>query len=323
MKFGIIGPGTIANSFAQSMELCEGVELYAVASRDMQRAKEFAEKYGATVAYDSYEALIADENVEAVYIATPHNSHVKYTDMCLENNKAVICEKPYALSYEEAVNTAALSKKNNVLFMEGMWSRFHPAYAVVKKWIADGKIGDMKLIDLSFAGCSEVDPDSRIFNKELGGGALFDLGVYCIEYSMGIADCTNAKVTGVATIGSTGVDEVDSISMLFDYSVVAHMTCGVRVSTKDNCTIYGTEGRIEIYRFWNTHKVNLYNSNNEIIDTFEDEEVPGIPKCFSAEIEAFRDTYNSGAYENDVMPHADTIACAKYFDLLRENWGLK
>ncbi len=322
MKIGIIGPGSIARSFAQSVNLTHGVELYAVASRDIKRAEEFAAEYGANLAYGSYEDLIADKNIDAVYIATPHNLHAKYTELCLENDIAVLCEKPYTLTHEQAAKTVALSKKKNVLFMEGMWSRFHPAYAKTKEWIARGAIGDVRLIESSFSFYSDTNPESRLYNKELGGGALFDVGVYGIEYSMGIADCEKAKVTGVATIGSTGVDEMASISMLFDNSIIAHTTCGLKATTEDDCHIYGTKGKIVIYRFWNSHKVHLYDAKRELIESFEDKPIEGLEKSFIAEIEAFRDSFNRGECENSIMPHSHTVACARYFDLLRAQWGI-
>ncbi len=141
VKYGIIGLGTIANKFADAVKKANDVELYAVAARDQSRADVFAKKYKAKKSYDSYASVINDPDVDIIYIGVTHNFHYDLVKQCLENHKAVLCEKPFVLTKKEAVELTALAQKNNTLLMEAMWTRCLPAYRKAQEWVREGRIG--------------------------------------------------------------------------------------------------------------------------------------------------------------------------------------
>ena len=186
VRFGIIGLGAIAARFASVLNTVEGVELVSVASRDKEKAEAFANKFGAKKSYNTYDDLVKDNEVDVVYVALTHNFHFDAIKLCLNNKKAVMCEKPLAINKKDADELVALSKKLNVLLMEAMWTRFIPAFKKAKEWVKSGRIGDVKLVNASFCFNVPFDPENRLYNPKLAGGSLFDAGVYPIEFTTGI-----------------------------------------------------------------------------------------------------------------------------------------
>jgi len=178
IRWGILGLGKIANSFATDMQKVEGSEVYAVASRTQEKADEFGAKYEAQVCYNSYEQLAADPNVDAVYIATPHVRHYEDTLLCLSHGKAVLCEKPFAMNSRQVDEMIATAIKHKVLLMEALWTRFMPHFKFVKEELASGKYGAVKTLTADFCFDAAFNPDGRLYNKELGGGSLLDIGIY-------------------------------------------------------------------------------------------------------------------------------------------------
>ncbi len=205
IKWGIIGLGNIANQFATDLVLIENASLVAVASRDTDKANEFAKKYNAEKAYDSYDALFQDEQVDIVYIATPHDSHAELSIKALENGKHVLCEKPIALSYADAEKMIEASRKHNKFFMEAFWTRFIPSVQEVLYKINNGVIGDLKYINADFAFFVKELEGNRMTDKKLGGGALFDVGVYPLFLSY-ILLGKPKEIIAKSTYHKSGVD---------------------------------------------------------------------------------------------------------------------
>ena len=221
VRYGIIGLGNISNKFADAVNREKDIELVAVAARDQARADAFAKKYKAQKAYGSYAEIIADPDVDIIYIGVTHNFHYDVVKECLNKHKAVICEKPLVLTKKEAEELAALAEKNNTLLMEAMWTRCMPAYRKAQEWIRAGKIGQVKLVSANFCFLGTYDPESRWYNPKLAGGSLFDLGVYPIEFSTGMVGENPASVSGVAKIAPTGVDESAAVGMSFPGGAIA------------------------------------------------------------------------------------------------------
>src|SRR5690606_6238892 len=180
IRWGIIGLGHIANKFATDLLTIKDAELYAVASRKEESANKFASKYGAKKAYGTYEELANDPNIDAVYIATPHTFHRKNTLMCLEKGIAVLCEKPFAMNINEVEEMIAKSLEKDVLLMEAMWTYFLPHYQYVLEFLKRKELGEIIKIEADFGGKPTYDVTHRLFNKELGGGSLLDIGIYPI-----------------------------------------------------------------------------------------------------------------------------------------------
>lgn len=316
IRFGIIGLGAIANRFAAVLTTVEGTLLQAVASRDMMRSEEFALKFGAKKAYDDYEALIHDQEIDIIYIALTHNFHFDVIKKCLNNKKAVLCEKPLVIKGEDAIKLAELSKKNNVLLMEAMWTRCIPTFQKAKEWVANGTIGKVSLIDASFSFNIPFMPEHRLFNPDLAGGSLFDAGVYPIEFALGILDEAPDQVKGVASLCPTGVDDFVSISLGFASGAIASLSCGFKANTSRHATIYGTGGHVVVYDFLGSKKCERYNEKNELEEVFEIEFEDG----FIYQIQHVCALYKANKIESDLIELKDTIACADIFDRLIEQF---
>lgn len=248
IKWGIIGLGNIANQFANDLMLLEDAELTAVASRDLAKANDFAQKFNCTKAYDSYEALFADEEVEIIYIATPHNSHTTLSIKALENGKHVLCEKPMALSYSDAIQMIEASKKNNRFFMEAFWTRFNPSVKEVLQQVRNGVIGDIKYINADFAFRGSETENQRLFDKNLGGGALFDIGVYPLFLSYILLGKPN-EIVAKAIMHKNDIDL--QTSMILQYESAQSILHASIVSNSDmKAVIAGSKGRIELNSPW-------------------------------------------------------------------------
>ena len=175
IRWGILGPGSIANQFAKGLQAAPDGQLVAVGSRDLQRAEAFAEQYDAPNRHGSYEELVADPEVDAIYVATPHPFHKENSILCLEAGKAVLCEKPFTVNAAEAAEIVAVARAKKVFLMEAMWSRYLPIIVQVRKWLDEGAIGEPLQVNADFGFRAGVNPEGRLFSPALAGGALLDV----------------------------------------------------------------------------------------------------------------------------------------------------
>lgn len=318
VKFGIVGPGSIAGKFAEAIQQVDNTVLVAVASNNLERATLFAEKYHAPKAYDSYEALAQDNEVEIVYVANTHNMHFESVKLFLQHNKTVICEKPLVTNQEDAEALIELAKNKNVLLMEAMWTRCLPAFIQAKEWVKAGKIGNVKLIDASFCIHIPFDPKHRLYDPMLAGGSIYDQGIYPLHFAIGIMGKLPTQVQGVASICETGVDDLASMTMKFDCGSLASLKCGQSVETNRDGLIYGTEGHINVRTFLASRRVELYNANNELVEVYEDP----IENGFVYQVKHITDLHLADKKESPIIPFRDTLACARIIDDLRSSWGL-
>ena len=203
IRWGIVGTGRIANTFAQALKGCPDAQLYAAASRSSHKAADFAEKYGFEKSYGSYAALAEDKNVDIVYIATPMASHYDNCILCMENGRNVLCEKSVSLNSSQLEQMLECARKNKVFFMEAMWTAFNPTIAQIKKEIAAGSIGQSKNIDSRFCNRNPYDANDRNYAPELAGGALLDLGIYNIYFAMMIAGFSPVASTSSIAISNS------------------------------------------------------------------------------------------------------------------------
>ena len=214
-KWGILAPGKMAAKFTRGLKLLENVELYAVGSRDIQRSKQFAEEHSFKKYYGSYEELVADPDLDIVYIASPHSHHYEHTMLCLKNKKAVLCEKAFALTSTEVDGMIAEASAQKAFLMEALWPPFQPIYVQTKEILQSGDFGKLLHLDARFSFQAPYNPLDRKFNLELGGGSLLDIGIYPVIdtlYFMGVPDEVIAK----AAFTETGSE--DSISIIFGYA---------------------------------------------------------------------------------------------------------
>lgn len=310
VRFGIMGLGGIAHRFAKALKMAQGTALVAAASSDEARATQFAAEYGVAKAYGSYEALAKDPAVDVVYIAQTHDRHYELIQLCIAHKKGVLCEKPMVLTEQQARTITALAKENNVLLMEAMWSRFIPAFQKAREWVSGGKIGAVRLLQASFCFNAPYDPNHRLYNAATAGGSLYDTGVYSIEFATGILGENPIEVKAVGTRCENGVDDFVAMSMKFKSGALASLSCGFRSTTGRDGYIYGEEGSVVLHNFHVCKKVELYDKNQQLLETFECEFEDG----FLYEIQHFAELYRTGKIESDIIPHRDNIATTQIFE---------
>ncbi len=310
VKFGIIGLGGIAHRFAKVIKTMEDVELIAVASSDENRARAFAGEYGVGKYYQDYVSLVDDSNVDVVYIAQTHDRHYELIKLCIEHGKGVLCEKPMVLSEQQAIEVSELSKRKKVLLMEAMWSRFIPTFQKAREWVLAGEIGAVGMVQASFSFHFPYDPTHRLYNTETAGGSLYDAGVYPIEFTTGILDEQPSEVKATATFSENGVDDSVAMIMKFNSGAQATLSCGFRAQTCGDAYVNGDNGYIVVYNFLGSPKVERYNSDRQLCETYEAQFEDG----FYYEIQHFAELFKAGKIESEIVPHKDNIATARIFE---------
>lgn len=319
VKWGMIGAGQIASKFATALNSLDHTELAAIASRDPVKASEFATRFHIKKAYGSYEELIVDPEIDVIYIGTPHTEHKAHARLCIEAGKAVLCEKPFTLNYPEAKELVDLAKSNGVFLMEAMWTKFLPTTRIVKQWISNKVIGDIKYMNISFGFRTEFDPCSRLYDPALGGGALLDVGVYPISYAIHLMERLPDKIVSSAYLGQSSVDELNVITLMYKEGMIASLSSAINAPTGNDAIIIGEKGRIVIPNFWTAESAEVYDSNGKLVDSFFH---PFTSNGYVYEAEEVNRCIQEGKKQSDVIPLNDTLEIMKILDSLRADWGL-
>ena len=318
-KWGILGPGNISHKFAKGLEVLDNAELYAVVSRSTEKAENFGEKYHIKKRYSNYKDFCNDKDIDIVYIATPHPMHKKFCIMCMEAGKSVLCEKPIAINEKELIEMIDCAKKNNVFFMEAMWTRFLPSIVKVRELLTSNKIGTIKRVTADFA-FNAIAKEGRLYELELGGGALLDVGVYVLSLATMILGSKPQKINSISYIGETGVDERTNIIMEYENGISAELFCGISINTIDDAYLYGEKGYIRIPSFWHSERiiVKMFDENEEqIID------LPILSTGYNYEAEEVMKCMDNCLSESKIMSLNESLEVMKIMDVLRKQWGLK
>jgi predicted dehydrogenase len=312
IKWGIVGLGNIASQFASDLLLIENAELTAVASRDFTKAEEFGGKFNALRMYNSYDLLFEDSEVEIVYIATPHNSHAELSIKALEKGKHVLCEKPMALSYQDAQKMIEASKKHNVFFMEAFWTRFIPSIQNLLQKIGNGIIGDVNYIKADFAFHGSETENKRLFDKELGGGALFDIGVYPLFLSYIVL----GKPKEILAKAIKHKNDIDlQTSMILQYETAQSILHASIVSESDmKAIISGTKGRIELNAPWYIGDGYSLFINEEKEATFT---FPALGKGYSHEIIECQNCILNNEIESKLWSHQNCLDLSRIVEEIK------
>jgi predicted dehydrogenase len=245
LRWGILGTGGIADTFATDLVLTESGVVAAVGSRSQESAGRFAAKHGVERAHPSYESLVADPEIDVVYVATPHPMHRDNAILALEAGKPVLVEKPFTMNATEAREIVEFARDRQLFAMEAMWTRFLPHIAVIRDWLSQGALGEIVTVSADHGQWFAEDPEFRLFAPVLGGGALLDLGIYPVSFASMVLGTPN-RIVSIGDPAFTGVDA--QISMLFGYErgAQAVLTCTLRAKSPTTASIVGTEARIEI-----------------------------------------------------------------------------
>jgi len=319
VRWGILGTGAIAKQFVQGLRFVPEAEVFAVGSRSRASAQEFADKKGIPRRHASYDDLASDPDVDVVYIATPHPFHAENATLCLEAGKAVLCEKPFCVNAAEAERVVGLARKKRLFIMEGMWTRFFPLMEEVRRLVSEGAIGEVRMLNVDFGFRADLDPASRLFDPKLGGGALLDVGVYCVSFASMILGRPSGSV-GLSHLGETGVDEQASVVMEHEGGRLANLSIGIRTTTPQEATIMGTEGYIRIHTPWwrpTSMTISRPGTDEETV------EAPVSGNGFGYEAAEVMRCLEAGKTESDVMPLDETLSVMRTMDGIRAAWGLR
>lgn len=318
IRWGIVGPGNIAKAFATDLAAIPDAELTAVVSRSQEKAQAFAEQFGAARAYSDMEAFVNDSEVDAVYIATVHPVHKEGMLQCLRAGKAVICEKPFTVDAKEAEEAVNAARENGVFLMEGMWTRFLPPVVKAREWIAEGRIGEVKSLTANFGFNAGWNPEGRLLNKKLGGGALLDAGIYPVSFASMVFGRQPDRIESSAYIGETGVDEHFSAFFEYEGKRTALLMGGIRLRLSNDAFIYGTEGYIHLPDFLFGRSAHLHPNNGEKESVVDDRKERG----YNFEAMEVMKCLREGRKESSVMPLAETVDIMRTMDRMRGQWGL-
>lgn len=318
VRWGIIGCGNIANKFADDILHVENTYITACSSKNRDRACEFAQKHNIENYYDSYEDMLRSDMVDAVYIATTHNFHYENAMLCLKYNKHVLCEKIFTVNAKQAREIFETAKGKNLFVMEAIWSRFLPVNIWVKKQVLDGQIGDVVSVVAQFGVNFPFDPKSRMYDINLAGGGLLDLGIYPISFICNFLGSNPVRVKGVAGMGFTNVDEQAAVSLLYDKGQTGSATYSMCTNYANLAVVYGTKGRIEVDHTCFAKSAVLYRDDG-IRVKFDNDGTNG----FEHEIKEAVNSILAGKIQSDIIPARETVQILEICDDLRRQWGLK
>jgi dihydrodiol dehydrogenase / D-xylose 1-dehydrogenase (NADP) len=319
IKWGIMGTGTIANSFVQGLKVLEDSELYAVASRSKEKAEDFGKKFGAVKMYGSYEELVSDKEIDIIYIATPNTAHKDSIVLCLNNEKSVLCEKPFTINAKETEEVIKLAREKKLFLMEAMWSRYFPVMGKVHEWLDSGVLGDLRMITADFGFRREGPSEERKVSPNRGGGALLDVGVYPISFASWIFGKYPIQITGLTSLYDTGVDQQSSMLLGYDKGEMAVLSCAINTPTPKEARIIGNKGSIYIPDFSRATKATLSIIGEEPVNAEVALEGNGYNYEAAEAVKCLRE----GKLESDIMPLDESLAIIKIMDELRAQWGLK
>ncbi|MDB5936205.1 MAG: dehydrogenase [Massilia sp.] len=318
VRWGILGTGKIARAFAEALKYTPGAVLAGVASRSADNAEAFAREFGAAAGYGSYQALADADDVDIIYIGTPHPMHAENALMALNAGKGVLCEKAFTMNRREAEEVVALAREKNLFLMEAMWTRFMPALAEVRRIVASGEIGAVHQVTADFGFVATQGPEHRVFNPSLGGGALLDLGIYPLSIAAALLGPV-ASVRAQAEMGSTGVDIETAFTLRHSGGGVSACTCSLRTRTPCELTVSGANGHVRMNtQFHRARSITvLADGQTRTVDT------PFIGNGYAHEAVEAQRCFLAGMIESPGMTHEETLALMGVMDSIREQIGLR
>jgi predicted dehydrogenase len=320
INWAVAGTGGISNRFVMGLRDVKGAVLYAAVSRDKERAERFAAQYGFEKAYGDYREMLEDPSVEAVYIGTPHTTHKEMAIAAFRAKKAVLCEKPVSINAGELSGMIAEARANKVFFMEAMWTRFVPPLVKVREWLRTGIIGEPRMVQANFCFSAPFNPQGRLYNRELGGGALLDAGIYPVSLaSLVFGGEKPEALKSMMYLGETGVDEEVSALLSYGGPRLAMVSAAVSTAAVNDAWIYGTQGHIRLPDFVFSHSAELrlhgrysYHYEPEFLSNGYNYEAEEVMNCI-----------REGKTESGVMGLAESLRIMETMDSIRAQNGLR
>lgn len=317
MKFAILAPGHIAHSMAMAVSKIDKIECYAVASRDYERAAEFAREWGFEKAYGSYEEMVKDPQVELVYVASPHSHHYGHARLCLEHGKHVLVEKAFTVNAKQARELVRLSEEKGLLLAEAIWTRYMPSRKMIDDILASGVIGNVTSLT---ANLGYILPHvERMQNPELAGGALLDLGVYPINFALMAFHGNIKEVNATAIMSPKGVDWMNSITLSFEDGKMAVLHSDMLAQTDRQGVISGDKGYLEVQNINNCEEIRVFDLERKMTACYQ---VPEQINGYEYEVLSCIQAIEDGRTECEEMPHSEILRVMELLDRIREQWGM-
>jgi predicted dehydrogenase len=317
LRWGILGTGLIARTFASDLQLTDSGVVTAVGSRSQDSADEFADAFDITNRHASYEALVADPDVDVIYVATPHPMHRDNAILALKAGKPVLVEKPFTMNAAEAREVVQVARENGLFAMEAMWTRFLPHIRVVRDWLDKGELGEIVTVSADHGQWFAEDPKFRLFAPELGGGALLDLGIYPVSFASMVLGTPN-RIVSISDPAFTGVDAQTSILLGYTDGAQAVLTCTLRAKSPTRASIVGTDARIEIDGdFYAPTRVTLISRNGDSTSI----EIAHERRGLRHQADEVARRIASGDLESPLMTLDETISIMDTMDTVRLQSG--
>ncbi|NMM94027.1 Gfo/Idh/MocA family protein [Bifidobacterium oedipodis] len=330
VNVAILGAGRIAHTMADTLVKMAAssdygtlIHPYAVAARDLDRAEAFAGQWGFDKAYGSYEELVADPNVDLVYIATPHSLHAEQAILCMQAGKNVLVEKSFTANAAQAREALDVAKQTGMLCAEAIWTRYMPSRQMINDIIASGEIGEVKAASANL--CYPVADKARMTDPACAGGALLDVGVYPLNFLDMAIGADHGRVidridTSMTPWPATGVDAQNSTTLYYTDGTMATATSSMLVASDRNGTVWGNKGYLVVTNINNPSRIDVYGNDHEIKRSIN---VPTQLTGYEYEVADAANALLDGQIECAAMPHADTLRIMELMDSLRERWDLK
>jgi predicted dehydrogenase len=318
IRWGILGTGRMASDFAMGLKEVKDAELVAIGSRTKDSALRFAAKFNVPNVHEGYRNVAKDVQVDVIYIATPHNSHKDNAILCLENGKAVLCEKPFTINADEAEIVINLARSKNIFLMEAMWTRYIPAVVKLRELLDREVIGNVQLMLAGGAFMPAFDPEFYLFNYELGGGVLLDAGVYLVSMASMVFGAPD-NILAMGQLGKTGVDEHDAILLEHRNGALANLYVSLRGKSSPDLTLIGDKGKIYAHApiFCPSKLTITIDGEAEVI------ELPFKANGYQFEAMEVGRCLSEGKVESGIMPLDETLQIMRTMDKIRTRFGLK
>ncbi|WP_299222720.1 Gfo/Idh/MocA family oxidoreductase [uncultured Aquimarina sp.] len=316
-KWGIIGCGKIAHKFAEDLMTIPTATLYAVASRDLKKAKDFGKTYDAYSCYGSYKELATNPEIDIIYIATPHVFHYENTLMCLTHKKAVLCEKPFAMNIKQVEEMITAAKNSDTFLMEALWTYFLPHYEYVLNVIQSNELGEVKSLKADFGFASNYDPENRVFNKKLGGGSLLDVGIYPLFAALSILGYPK-EIEANAKFNDNGIDENCTMLLTYKNNTQASLYCSITEKTNTEAIIELEKGTITINsRFHEPSSVTITRDGISKLHEFTVD-----TNGYSFEAIHVQEMLEQGNTESTIMNFDKSLQLIRLLDTVRDKINL-
>lgn len=317
-RWGIIGTGKIAVAFTEALQVTEDSQLVAVGTRNSENATRLTRLAPGVRVHCGYQELVRDPDVDVVYVATPHTEHRSASLLALEHGKPVLCEKPFAINHSEAADMVSTARERGVFLMEAMWTRFTPTMREVMPMVASGVIGQPRALLAELGWCSDPDPTHRLRNLELGGGALMDIGIYPVSLAHQLFG-PPVDIAVASTRAATGADEQTGAVLTHEGGQLTSLMCSIQVDSPAHVAILGTDGRIEMDRWYNPTAFDLFLSDGSKVHR----EFPHRGNGMEHEAEEVSRCLAAGLLESPLMPLDETLSIMETMDAIRSKIGLR